>query len=430
MSVPRSDRITRIALLLSLLLSFSLLLHATAAHAEDLDPPDPDDVRTQSKTYQYDGKYFSLRIGGGFLYDFANYAQDDDSAQLMDLQKAGGIRDLRGLFSGRLYWSWLTWTVGYMYDANGHSWRFRQTGLKFNIPQLNGYLFVGRTKEGISTNKFTVGYYGWTNERATINDAFLPILADGARWTATAFDNKMVYNIGAFADPLSDKESFNKNDWQVAARAVWLPLFQTPDDTEQPGTIAHQRVLHLALQARVAGANDDFLQYRSKPEAFLAQSQAIDTGKFEADLSLIGGAEAYYLDGPISLGMEYFVNQVISDVENNPFFHGGEVFAAFLFTGETHPYNYRGAFFDDVTPNKSFFAGGAGAWEAVLRLSYSDLDSESITGGRFMRVTPMMNWYISKSLRLEFAYGYGRLERDGIVGGTHFFQTRFQLSIE
>ena len=73
------------------------------------------------------------------------------------------------------------------------------------------------------------------------------------------------------------------------------------------------------------------------------------------------------------------------------------------------------------------FEGGPGAWEAVLRLSYIDLDSGNLRGGRFWRVTPMVNWHLSDNVRLELAYGYGQLDRFDLKGGTQFFQSRIQL---
>jgi phosphate-selective porin OprO/OprP len=39
----------------------------------------------------------------------------------------------------------------------------------------------------------------------------------------------------------------------------------------------------------------------------------------------------------------------------------------------------------------------------------------------------MVNWHLSDHVRLELAYGYGRLDRVGLVGATHFFQSRIQL---
>jgi len=41
----------------------------------------------------------------------------------------------------------------------------------------------------------------------------------------------------------------------------------------------------------------------------------------------------------------------------------------------------------------------------------------------------MLNWYLSDNIRLEFAYGFGSLNRFGLVGHTQFFQSRIQLQL-
>jgi phosphate-selective porin OprO and OprP len=286
------------------------------------------------------------------------------------------------------------------------------------IPELYGSIFVGRTKEGFSTSKIMVGYQGWTNERAAINDALLPILADGIKWSGYVPSGKFVYNLGWFTDSRSEAESFNKNDRQFAARAVWLPFTGT-----------NRGVLHLALEGRFAASNDGFLQYRSKPEAFQAQSYAIDTGKFPAESAVTLGIESYYRPGSWTFGMEYFFNQVQSEEQNDPFFHGGEVLVSYLLTGETKPYNLRGAYFERTSPARTVFEGGPGAWELVLRMSYADLDANDIHGGRFWRITPMVNWHLSDNIRLEFVTGYGVLDRFDQTGSTVFFQSRIQFQL-
>ena len=75
------------------------------------------------------------------------------------------------------------------------------------------------------------------------------------------------------------------------------------------------------------------------------------------------------------------------------------------------------------------FQGGPGGWELVGRVSYIDLDSGALQGGRFWRLTPMVNWYLSDHVRLEMTYGYGTLDRFELRGKTHFFQTRLQLQM-
>ena len=123
------------------------------------------------------------------------------------------------------------------------------------------------------------------------------------------------------------------------------------------------------------------------------------------------------------------MNYVSSGEAEDPFFHGGEILAAYILTGETRPYNTRGAFFGAVSPDRPVFSGGPGAWEVVTRFSYVDVDSGPIEGGKFWRLTPMLNWHLSDNVRLELVYGHGWLDRFDRVGGTHFFQTRIQLTL-
>jgi phosphate-selective porin OprO/OprP len=77
---------------------------------------------------------------------------------------------------------------------------------------------------------------------------------------------------------------------------------------------------------------------------------------------------------------------------------------------------------------KSVFKGGWGEWEAVLRYSTLDLEDGSIHGGKFWRITPMVNWYMTKALRTEFIYGYGILNRYNMKGAVQIFQARLQLT--
>ena len=46
-----------------------------------------------------------------------------------------------------------------------------------------------------------------------------------------------------------------------------------------------------------------------------------------------------------------------------------------------------------------------------------------------LRHIAMVNWHLSDHVRLEMAYGYGSLDRLGLIGKTHFFQTRLQLQL-
>jgi phosphate-selective porin OprO/OprP len=379
-----------------------------------------DPRRRLLKWNHYEGPYFTLRVGGGLLYEGAWYSQDEESREQFDLVPEGKVRDARFVFKGRLFPKWkreVTYSLGLMYDGPTDEFLLRETGIMVAVPELWGHVFVGRTKEGFSLNKVMVGYSGWTMERATISDATIPILADGIKWLGYLPKQGILWNLGIYTDWLSEGQGFSTYDVQVVGRLAWLPVA-----SEKTGTL-----LHLGVSGRYGQPNEGELKLRSRPEAFPAE-YFVDTGTFACEATRMLAFEAYYRPGPLLVGTEYFVQWADAPEAGDPVFHGGDVVVSWLLTGETRRYNTRGGFFHSVSPARTVFGGGPGAWEAVLRVSYIDLDSGNLSGGRFWRVTPMVNWHLSDNLRLELAYGYGQLDRFDIRGGTQFFQSRIQLT--
>ena len=379
---------------------------------------DAEDPRRQLVNWnEYEGPFFTIRVGGGLLYDYAAFSQDTDSAQQLQLASESKLRDGRILLKGRLKFRRpVTWSSGLMYDGATDSWLVRETGVMVEVPEVWGHIFVGRTKEGFSLNKVMVGYAGWTMERATISDATIPILADGVKWLGLAPKLRLLWNVGFYGDWLSEGQSFSTYDHQVVGRLAWLPSFR------------ERTRLHLGMSLRYGKPDDGVLRLRSRPENFIAP-YVVDTDQFPADNTKMVGIEAYYRPGPLLIGSEYFVQKVKAPESGDPVFHGGDVVVSWLATGETRAYNTRGGFFNQVSPERTVFSGGPGAWEIVGRVSYIDLDGGTVRGGRFWRVTPMVNWHLSDQMRLEIAYGYGVLDRFNLLGATHFFQSRLQLQL-
>src|SRR5262245_8846862 len=50
---------------------------------------------------EYEGPISTLRFGGGFLYDYAAYDQDDVSEQQIDFSDGAKLRDFRFLLKGK-----------------------------------------------------------------------------------------------------------------------------------------------------------------------------------------------------------------------------------------------------------------------------------------------------------------------------------------
>jgi phosphate-selective porin OprO/OprP len=202
------------------------------------------------------------------------------------------------------------------------------------------------------------------------------------------------------------------------ARAGWSPM-----QSDTAGTL-----FHIALNYRVGDVTHDTLLLRSRPEAFPAP-YFITTGSFPATSAWAAGPEMYFRPGPLLIGAEYYWQKVRSRQTGNPWFYGGQFVLTWVTTGETRGYNTIGNYFTSVLPKKTVVQSGPGAWETVISVTYTNLTNNIVQGGIFWRVTPMINWYLTDNLRLEFAYGYGSLNRLGLLGRTMFFQSRLQFEL-
>src|SRR5262245_60221094 len=405
------------------------LLSCTGLGAQQPPPPSVEDTQVAGgssadpparrlvKWNEFEGPFFTLRASAGVILDAGTFWQDEASRQQFGLLEPDWqVRDFRVMLNGRIKTRRsITWCAGLMYDSSNHEWLVRQTGLMIAVPELKGHVFVGRSKEGISLNMVMVGYAGWTMERSTTVVATVPLLADGIKWMGYFPKHHILYNVGWYTDVLSEGQSFSSYDNQFVARVGWLPIM------EDKGTL-----LHVALAGRYGTVNERTLRLRSRPELNVAP-YFVDTESFAARDTRLAQGEVYYRPGNWLFGTEYFVQRVNALDVPDPLFHGGDAVVSWLITGETRRYNTAGGYFLAVSPRRTVLQGGPGAWEAVLRLSYIDLDDGPTHGGRFWRLTPMVNWYLTDHLRFELAYGVGQLDRFGVTGTTQFLQTRLQF---
>lgn len=371
----------------------------------------------------FPGKISTLKLGGGFLYEFAGYSQNEAGKQQMDslgtpLHSMFKMRDFRITASGQFKTRrTISWKAGFMYDGVTKSWFVRETGVMIGVPEIHSKFFIGRTKEGFSLNKVMVGYAGWTMERQMSLDA-VPLLADGIKWMAYLPKKRIFWNLGYFNDVVSKGESFSTYAWQGVIRSGWLPIYQ-PDQHE---------VFHIGISYRYGNPVENEIQLRSRPESNPAP-YFIGTGKFSSTRGSSIGYEIYYSKGPWMVGSEYYWHRFNSSDKKNPVFHGGEWVVSYILTGESRPYSKATSIYTFVPVNESVFKGGPGAAEVLVRFSTMDLTDTTIKGGRLWRITPTINWYLSKDVRFQLAYGYGVLDRYELKGATHFFQSRIQLTL-
>lgn len=393
---------------------------------EELEVVETDTLPTKWKGKRwrlFPGRYSTLKIGGGFLYEYAGYVQDSEAKRQMDsigsvLEPSFSVRDFRLTISGQLKTKrTISWKLGFMYDDASRAWFVRESGVMVGVPELWGNIFVGRTKEGFSLNKVMVGYAGWTMERQMALDV-IPILADGIKWLGYLPKPGIFWNFGVYTDWLSEGQSFSTYKWQTAARIGWLPINSPADKT----------VLHLGFNYRYGRVKNDEIRVRSRPEAD-PSFHFIDTGKFPTEYSNQIGGEAYYRSGPLMFGSEFYFHRFHSVQAKDPVFFGGDIMVSYILTGESRPYHTATSIFGFVQVARPVFKGGPGAWEVLFRASTLDLDAGTLQGGKFWRITPTVTWYLNNDIRLILAYGYGVLDRYNLQGTTQFFQSRIMFTL-
>jgi phosphate-selective porin OprO and OprP len=393
---------------------------------EEFPIPDIDSLTGKPKHpvwNEFENPYSTFIIGFGLIEDYVTQSQDNVFKQQMDsagltLTPQFKLRDFRMLASGLLKTKrMIAWKFAYSYDGDQNVWLFRESGITIGVPEINGFIFVGRTKEGFSMVKVMNGHSPWTAERQMALDA-IPILADGIKYFGYLPKSRIFWNLGAYSDLTSKGQAFSTYSWQTDARVGWMP-FYNPEKNN---------LLHLAANIRFGQPVNGQITLKSRPESN-PTPQILNTGPFVADYSTNLGGEIYYNNGGLMLGSEVIFDHFYSKKSGDHKFYGGDFVASYFFTHTRRPYHTKGSIFGFVPVAKSVFKGGWGEWEGVLHLSKLDLNDGSVQGGSCWRLTPMVNWYMSKIVRMEFIYGYSVLDKYNVKGKVQFYQWRIQFTI-
>ncbi len=372
---------------------------------------------------EFNGPVSTFKIGLGLIYDATAYSQSNvfkeqmDSANL-DVKSKVKLRDFRVLGSGVLKTKRsISWKFAYMWDGDNDRWLVRESGVTIEVPELAGHIFVGRTKVGFSMVKVMNGHSPWTNERQMAVDP-VPILSDGIKWFGFLPKSRIFWNLGYFNDVLSKGQSFSTFKWQGVARIGWMPFYDEKNN----------KLLHIAGEIEHGKPVDGKFTLKSRPESN-PTPQLINTGAIETDKVTQYGLEIYYRNNRLMLGSETVLHTLNSVKTGDHKFAGGDVVISYFFTNTVRPYKTAGSIFGFVPVKKSVFKGGLGEIEGVLRASTFNLNDGNIQGGQMTRITPMVNWYMTKVIRMEFIYAYGILERFNKRGTVQFFEYRIQFTL-
>jgi phosphate-selective porin OprO/OprP len=189
-------------------------------------------------------------------------------------------------------------------------------------------------------------------------------------------------------------------------------------------------LLHLGLSMSALFSGQSDIEYQSRPESFKAPI-VVDTDSIASRAAAQYGLEAAWTHGPRLVQAELLQSFVTESERSDGNFWGTYLFGSWFLTGEHRPYDAGTGIFQRATPHTDFHfrEPGWGAFEAAARISYLDLTSGQVRGGRMLNGTAGLNWYLNPELRLMFNYIATHVT-DGSQHGTgYIFQARVELGL-
>jgi phosphate-selective porin OprO/OprP len=357
----------------------------------------------------------TLKVGVVALVDYTAFHQDDTSLSQVGKQKdQWEARAARLMVRGTLG---KDYKIGYLIagEYNGFEtepenlWSLTDLSFTFPLGGPAAKLTVGKTKETFAYEM--VGDAANLPHQERVLNPFFVSRNIGVRLNhVIGTAQRMTAAVGIFNDWWSTGDSLEDSGTDVTARFTGLVR------DERNG----KSFLHLGVSGRYAGADNNSLRYKGRPESNVSDPY-VDTGNLSADHAWHLGWEALWNEGPYSLLAEYNRAWVSSTANGDPEFSGYYLTGSWILTGETRPYDRTVGYARRVMPE-----GRWGAWELVARFSHVDLDDAAVQGGSFDKTYLGLNWWATRRWKFGVGWGHTWLDRFSTTGETDSVLTRFQ----
>jgi len=388
--------------------------------AEPLPPPAqpffvPDVPQSVIEQTQVRERWFTLKLGVAAVFDYTTFHQDADSLSQVGKQNdTFQVRDLRLMLRGTIgtdyKFNYFVAGVYKGFDTDPEKkWDLVDLWFAFPLGSPATKLIVGKTKETFDYEM--VGDSANLPQQERVLNPFFVSRNVGAKMTHVFGDEqRMTLSGGVFNDWWTKDQSLEESGTDVSARMTGL-LWDQPNA---------KRYFHLGLSGRYAGADNNTLRYKGRPESNVAGNY-VDSGNLLADHAWHLGLEALWNEGPFSILAEYNRAWVDSPSKGNPEFSGYYITASWVITGEARPYDRTVGYARRVMPESRW-----GAPEIVARFSHVDLDDADVQGGKFDKTYLGVNWWATRRWKVGFGWGHTWLDRFSKTGVTDSFLTRIQ----
>ena len=388
--------------------------------AAPLPPPEhpffiPDVPQDMYEKTQVRQRWVTIKFGLVMLADYTAFNQDGASVSQVGTQEdQWEVRSARAMVRGAIGHDY---KVGYLFAAEYKgfetdpevTWQVTDVSFTFPLAGPGTKLTAGKTKETFAYEM--IGDAANLAQQERVLSPFFVSRNVGIKLTQVlGKDHRMTASAGVFNDWWVHGDSFAKSGTDVSGRFTGL-LWDRNEGTS---------FLHLGVAGRYAGADNNTLRYKGRPESNVADNY-VDSGNLSADHAWHQGLEALWNEGPYSLLAEYDRAQVISSASGDPTFIGYYVTASWIPTGETRPYDRTVGYARRVMPR-----GRWGAPELVGRFSHVDLNDGVVHGGAFDKTYLGLNWWATRRWKLGGGWGHTRLDRSSLNGVTDNYMMRFQ----
>jgi phosphate-selective porin OprO and OprP len=388
--------------------------------AAPLPPPEkpflvPDVPQSILDQAQIKERWFTIKFGAAAVFDYTGFSQNAASVSQVGRQEDQfQVRDLRLMLRGTLGTDYkVNYFVAGVYkgfDTDPEKkWELVDLWFAFPLGSPATKLTLGKTKETFDYEM--VGDSANLPQQERVMSPFFVSRNVGAKLSQVfGADQRMTLSGGVFNDWWVSGDALSDSGTDVSARFTGLAWDQ-PDG---------KRFLHLGLSGRYAGADNNTLRYKGRPESNVTDNY-VDTGNLPGDHAWHLGLEALWNEGPFSVLAEYNRAWVNSSASGDPSFYGYYVTASWILTGETRPYDRTVGYARRIMPK-----GRWGAPELVARFSHEDLDDGVVQGGKLDKTYLGINWWATRRWKVGFGWGHTWLDRFGTTGVTDSYLTRLQ----
>jgi len=373
---------------------------------------------TVIKTYFKEGlrfetldKNFTFKLGTKIAFDAGSVHTNHDYEDAFGREEDGARFRLARVFAEgsvnqNVEYKW-------QYDfAGGTNNKLKDLYIQFPKFCL-GSLRVGQFKEPMGLEEVTSLSWNTFMERGA-SDRLTPARNIGVMVSNTCPSKRANWAAGIFREDGSDTGvDTGDGEYALTARFTGTPMMR--DATH---------LLHLGVSGRSFAVHDNAYAITYTGETTVSLVNNLAQFSVTADTANTAGLEAAWVNGPLSIQAEYMRTAVDRVDDTWCDLDGYYLFASYFLTGESRAYNPTNGTFGRVKVARPMGKdGGCGAWEAAVRVSSLDLNSESGhssagggDGGRVDSYTAGLNCYLNDYTKIML--NYIRIQPDDNQDGT------------